>query len=398
MESTKYSPETIVRAKKLREESGLTYVEISKRIGVPETTIRTWANSQEWKQPPLIEAEIISDPTDPKVQEIEELERKLQAAKSDYSKLGTLHKALQQKYDELEETVGLADEIGLPTIEPIKKKEPKGSTEATVVLVASDWHLEEEVKPEHVNMLNEYNLEIAQARATKFFQSGLRLAEIIGRDVKITTMLLPLLGDFISGEIHEELREVAQVTPMEAMETAQNLIASGINFILNNSKYNIILPCHVGNHTRTTKKVFVTTEYGHSLEYFMYKNLAMLFAGNKRVQFEVSRAYHSYQQVYGVTLRFHHGHGIRYYGGIGGLYIPVNKSIAQWNKAKHADLDVLGHFHQQKDGGNFISNGSLIGYNPYGIRIKADYEPPRQAFFVIDSKRGKTFTCPVVVE
>jgi hypothetical protein len=68
-------------------------------------------------------------------------------------------------------------------------------------------------------------------------------------------------------------------------------------------------------------------------------------------------------QIYDVTVRFHHGHSIRYAGGVGGIYIPTNKAIAQWNKGRHADLDVFGHFHQLRDGGNFICNGSLIGYN-----------------------------------
>jgi len=247
-------------------------------------------------------------------------------------------------------------------------------------------------------MLNAYNMEIAEKRATKFFQAGLRLTEIIDRDVNITTIVLSLLGDFISGDIHEENRETANSLPMEAITRAQNYIVSGIQFLLNNSKYDLVIPCHVGNHTRTTKKVFIATEYGHSLEFLMYKNLELFFRGEKRVKFHITRAYHSYLPVYDMTIRFHHGHGMLYGGGIGGLYIPVNKAISQWNKARRADLDCFGHFHQVKDGGAFVSNGSLIGYNPYAIRIKADYEPPRQLFFVIDSKRGRTFTCPVIVE
>ena len=50
------------------------------------------------------------------------------------------------------------------------------------------------------------------------------------------------------------------------------------------------------------------------------------------------------------------------------------------------------------DGGNFISNGSLIGYNAFAVKIGASYEPPRQAFCLIDSKRGKTGVFPIFVE
>jgi hypothetical protein len=107
---------------------------------------------------------------------------------------------------------------------------------------------------------------------------------------------------------------------------------------------------------------------------------------------------HSYLQVYDTTIRFQHGHAIKYGGGVGGIYIPVNKAIAQWNKARHADLDVFGHFHQQRDGGNFVVNGSLIGYNAFAMSIKADYEQPKQALFLMDKKRGRTCLWPLFLE
>jgi hypothetical protein len=106
---------------------------------------------------------------------------------------------------------------------------------------------------------------------------------------------------------------------------------------------------------------------------------------------------HSYMDIYDMTVRFQHGHMVKYGGGIGGIYIPVNKAIAQWNKARHADLDVLGHFHQLRDGGNFFVNGSLIGYNSFALSIKADYEQPKQGLFLIDKKRGRTCTWPVLL-
>ena len=130
----------------------------------------------------------------------------------------------------------------------------------------------------------------------------------------------------------------------------------------------------------------------------MYKNLEWFFKDEPRVEFMVALGYHSYVDVYDKVLRFHHGHQIRYGGGVGGLYIPVGKSISQWNKAKRADMDYFGHFHQLRDGGNFICNGSLIGYSAFGISIKADFERPQQAFSVFDNKHGRTFTCPILVD
>ena len=144
-----------------------------------------------------------------------------------------------------------------------------------------------------------------------------------------------------------------------------------------------------------TKRIHHATEQGNSLEVYMYHNLALHFAGEKRVRFIIAEGYHTYVDVYGYTVRLHHGHNLRYGGGVGGIFIPVNKAIAQWNKGRRADLDVFGHFHQFKDGGNFICNGSLIGYNAFALSIKADYEKPQQAFFLIDKKRGKSIVAPI---
>jgi hypothetical protein len=130
----------------------------------------------------------------------------------------------------------------------------------------------------------------------------------------------------------------------------------------------------------------------------MYRNLALHYANNKRVKFVISDGYHTYINVYNYTIRLHHGHALNYGGGVGGLTVPVNKAIAQWNRARPVYLDVFGHWHTFFDGGNFICNGSVIGYGAYALSIKAGFEKPKQAFFLIDKKRGKTIVCPVTVD
>ena len=86
-----------------------------------------------------------------------------------------------------------------------------------------------------------------------------------------------------------------------------------------------------------------------------------------------------------------------YSGGIGGLTIPMEKAIAGWNRGREQApyLDVFGHHHTAMQNPRFISNGSLIGYGPFSLAIKAGFEPPQQTFFLLDSKRGRTGTFPI---
>lgn len=277
------------------------------------------------------------------------------------------------------------------------KPAPDVKSEATAFMIASDWHFEEVVKAEAVSELNEFNESIAHYRAKKFFQNGLKLYKKECQDAEIKNIVLALLGDFISGNIHEELLENNRLTPIKAIVEVQEVIVSGIKFLLENSDANLIIPCSVGNHTRITRQVHISTESGNSLEYFMYHNIATVFAGEPRVKVILSESYHTYIDVYDMRVRLHHGHAIKYGGGVGGITIPVNKAIAQWNRGRQADLDVFGHYHQFKNLGNWVCNGSLIGYNAFALRIKADYEKPRQAFFLIDRDRGLTVTAPILL-
>lgn len=279
----------------------------------------------------------------------------------------------------------------------IKPHQAKDGSETTVFVVASDWHLEERVKMGEVNDLNKYDLPTAKERAEKFFQIALHLTNLEAKNTPIRTMVLALLGDFFTGRLHEENLETCQLAPIDAAIEAKSWISSGIDFLLANSQLDLVIPCHVGNHSRITKKVHKATEMGNSLETFVYKALAKEYENNKRVKFLISESYHSYLRVYDMTIRFHHGHEINYSGGVGGLTIPVNKKIAQWNKSRWADLDVFGHWHSFFDGGNFIVNGSMIGFNAYALRSGFSFEQPKQAFFAINKRwKEKILVRPIL--
>lgn len=306
------------------------------------------------------------------------------------------NKVYLKKIAELQRVIEGFDRVKPVNSYTIKPRLGKSKSEGTVVVLASDWHYEERVDPDTINGLNTHNLVIAKQRAEEFFQATLRLTEILGRDVVIKDMILALLGDFITGSIHEEMLETAELEPALAIIEVQKVLTSGIQFLLDNSSLNLVIPCHSGNHARTTKESRHATEAGHSYEYIMYHMMADHFRGNPRVKFIIPRSYHSFLDVYGTTLRFHHGHNLRYGGGVGGLTIPVNKAIAQWNKSRVADIDCFGHWHTRFDGGNFVANGSNIGFNAFAVSVKASFDRPSQTLFLIDKKRGKTCTWPIL--
>lgn len=284
------------------------------------------------------------------------------------------------------------------TVSTYEIKAKSGSKhEAVAFAILSDTHIEENVKPESVDGANEYNLRIAKSRFEAFFRNTLKLVTKEQQDATIDTLVLALLGDMISGNIHDELMESCEVPPIEAAIIAQNFIASGIDYILANSKLKLIVPCCVGNHSRITSQVHVSTEQGNSLEWMIYSNLANHYAKNKRVQFVLSKSYFTWVKVFDYDIRFHHGHAMKGGAGVGGMTIPILKAIARYDMSKKAYLDVFGHFHNAMDAGKFISNGCLIGDTPYGKRLGFTGKPQQQ-FFIIQKGYGKTGVFPIFVE
>jgi hypothetical protein len=280
----------------------------------------------------------------------------------------------------------------------MKRKKNLGRGEVTAVMVASDWHLEETIEPGTVGGLNSFNLQIAEARALKFFQKSLFLLDGFSKFLNLKHAVLALLGDLISGHLHEENLEENSLSPTQAVTFAFERLRAGIRLLLADSPCETLdIVCASGNHGRTTIKPRASTRTKHSFENLLYRFLEREFAHEPRVRFILEEGYHVWHEVAGRQIRFHHGDELRYHGGVGGLYIPVGKAIASWNRARPAYLDVFGHWHTNLDGGSFICNGSLVGYNAYAVKIKANYELPQQQFFLVDREHGKIATLPLFV-
>jgi hypothetical protein len=307
----------------------------------------------------------------------------------------------QQVIEELESQLDVVQLLrdqkpraGVYSIRPAKAS----ANQAVAVAIASDWHVEETVDPLTVSGLNEFSLEIADRRIERFTQSVLRLVGIERGGTDIPVLVLGLLGDLMTGYIHEELREENSLSPTQTIIWLRERVDKMIRTLRKEGGFEkIVIPCSVGNHGRTTIKPRHSTSYKNSYEWLLYKVLQRDFAGDD-IEWVIGESYHTYLSVYDKVFRLHHGDGLKYQGGIGGLTIPVEKAIAAWNKARVADLDIFGHWHQSQQNPKWISNGSLIGHNAYAVAIKAGYEPPQQTFFLFDAKRGRTGTWPVFLE
>lgn len=321
--------------------------------------------------------------------------RKIQQELAEFRKE---NKLLLQQVETLERQLEFKRSIA---VEPSTiSTKPSGITsESTAFALLSDIHFEETVLPETVLGLNAYNPKIARQRLQQFFYRVAKLLKKEQQQTTIDTLVLGILGDLITNYIHEVTIEVNDMPPAEAINAVLNEISGGIRYLLKNTDTKLDVVCMSGNHGRLQQKLHISREAGNSLEYVAYNFLARTFARQKRVKFYIPQSYLFYYECRDFTVAFHHGHFVRYNGGVGGITIPMNKAIAQWQKIRHADLYCSGHHHSFLDGGNFIINGSVIGYNAYALSIKANYEPAKQTFFLVNHRYNcKTITTPILFD
>ena len=320
--------------------------------------------------------------------------------KQDKLDLTKKYKQALVKLEDLEGKQSLIDEISQSTIKitPIVDDGKHTRNEATAIAMASDWHLEETIDSTETHGLNEYNLEIAEARAINYFKNLKKLIKINRQSVDINNLILWLGGDLINNYLRDEDLESNALSPTEALLFAQRLIMSGINSLLEDEDLKqIIVVCNDGNHGRSPQsKIKVATRTNNSLEILLYRNMAMNM-NDDRLIWKITETYHNYVECYDKLLRFHHGDAFRYGGGIGGFAVPLNRYLSKVNNVIKADMDFMGHWHTLSFLPNAIINGSLVGSNAYSMQYGFSHERPQQGFILLDKEYGFTVRCPIFV-
>lgn len=322
------------------------------------------------------------------------------AAKRTQAAARAQHSELVQRLADAEERLRFVSDLRARTPIEIPRLEfGRGAREGVAVALLSDAHIEEVVRPEAVSGRNAYNLAISEARMQRFFAGFAWMIRYYREYWAVREALLWLGGDLLTGHIHDELIETNDCHPLEAILALRGRLRSGIRQLLEDDDLErVIIPCNVGNHGRTTSKRRVKTLTENSYEWLLYNVLADDFASDPRVTFEIPRSAHTYMVAKDWRLHFHHGDEVRYWGGVGGLNVPLGKRVPMWDTVKPADIHHIGHFHQFRDYGHTVVNGSVIGYSEYAMAIGAAYEQPAQACYLLDAKRGKTLVTPLWVD
>jgi hypothetical protein len=303
--------------------------------------------------------------------------------------------------ERLERELGIMSRVGQRQRPPAWLKRPKRTNghRGTPWLLLSDLHLDEVVRPAELMGVNAYDRTIAEARLARTFEGAVTIAKSYWSGVSYDGIVAPLAGDIFSGSIHEELTETNEDTMLGSLDHWIDHLAAGYSFLVEEFG-KVHVPVVVGNHGRTTRKPRAKMRARDNFDWFIGKALERIFSGEKRITFDVSEAADVLVPSYSRTVCITHGDQARGGGGIGGIWPPIMRLLAQKQQRYAAmgitvDLMPIGHWHQLVFGKGFIVNGSLKGYDEYAYVSNFGFEPPAQAFWLMTPEHGQTFTSPI---
>lgn len=272
------------------------------------------------------------------------------------------------------------------------------------VLCLGDFHWAEYVDPAQIEGLNEYSLEIAQARLRRVVERTVDLLTQHMVNPQYPGIVVPLLGDMLSGDIHLELVATnespvppAMVDLLKSMVWALTTLADHFG--------RVFVPAVAGNHGRLSVKPQAKNSAFSNWDWLLYTLLEHHFqaVGDDRVRFLVSAGEDVEFQVYGHKYRASHGAQFRGGDGIIGPLGPITRGDNKkrgWTSqtGRQYDVSIYGHFHRLITLSHMVANGSLKGYDEYAYKNNFPFEPPRQALFIVHPRRGITFQMPVYAD
>jgi hypothetical protein len=380
------------------EKCGSSDTGFARKHGVPRTTVRDWRTNLEeglvWKYGAWREADESEDApkADPVTVEADRLRRE---AERNIHRVNTREAARTEIIlDHLTQALsGFAPKQF--SVIPPKAIDSKRRSPMSLVCLLSDWQYGETVNPAHVMGLNAYDCEIAARRVYHLERLVLTALDIMGRSHPMPTLHLPLLGDMVSGIIHD-LPETNEVNVYEQYFGVVFLLAQ---FVMRLAPHfeEVKLYGVFGNHGRMTEKKKSTDEY-INWDWLAYQALEMLLVNQPNITCNFPRGIFMVEKIEGHDCLFTHNANAKSWNQIP-LY-GIKRAVSQLTELLQAvdqkfEYAFFAHFHQgcvlDRAVGEIIVNPSLVGGGEFSINNILASSPPRQRIMAFHAEHGKTW-------
>lgn len=301
-------------------------------------------------------------------------------------------KAIRSKLGGMEEFASKIRDV----VRPIKpcvwqtRGRSKGRHEIAPVLLLGDWHIGEVIRENETESLNKYNSQVARDGLERIICAFLDWVECNRSVYDMPECAIIGLGDWISGEIRDELRVTAEFpSPVQAVKAGQ-LLAEAIGTIAGHFKTVSVYEVGGDNHGRMTKRPRAKRKAEDNLGYVVYSIANAMLRKCKNVLLMPTEGMKMLVHVNGIPMLCEHGDNVRAWMGV--PWYGINREVGREATRRMNDLRfrylVTGHWHTPcflED--RIIVNGSLSGTSEYDHAC-GRFARPCQVGFMVSARHG----------
>ena len=359
-------PEEAKSEIKRRKEAGATWTGIAQwitdtyGIDIHRTTIQRWYEKEVYSDfPELTELIVEKDTPEERIK----LDKKVATHKAEANFYKKLYEQVIKNSSKKEIIVD-AIKNNAPALPPLKVsytvKKSKSTTAQVVVAPLSDLHVGDNVNLEQMAGLNQYDIDIFNKRLYGWATQLLNLVELRRNVAPVDELIVPMLGDMVSGDIHEELARTNIDNCIGQMIRGANLISQALMLLAPHFK-KITVPCVVGNHGRMTRKPPMKDKY-MDWDYMLYQWLAAYLRNQKNVTFSIPKTFLNSFEVCNRKILIMHGDSISGAGSNMAITRAVTglRAFLQFRQTLEDDMAsteisdltsqfdsvMMGHFHR----------------------------------------------------
>ena len=334
------------------------WIEEKYGVSIHRTTVQRWYDREVSSDAEVDQEEVLES-----IEDRTKSDKQLATYKAElahYKKLYNKLVAKEAKQDLLIDAI----EAYAPAFKEVEVNSPRPTRSQSgapqvMVAVLTDTHVGEQVYSPQVMNANQYNYEIFNRRLSGWAQQVLSLAEYRRNICQIDELVVPMLGDMISGDIHDELARTNMDNCMMQMLTTAHLISQALMTLAPHFK-TIKVTCVVGNHARMTRKPPMKDKY-MDWDYLAYQWMAAFCKNQSNITFEIPKSFANTITVADRNILLFHGDAISGGGSSASISKMISnmRGVLQFKQAIETTVvehdgvapgqfsDVLmGHFHR----------------------------------------------------
>lgn len=291
----------------------------------------------------------------------------------------------------------------LPPARPLKKVAKPILEHA--VLHLSDMHADEVVTLEDTCGLEEYNFNIACARAEKLVDTTIEWTqETLGNNFEFSDLWILANGDATSGEIHGHGHRSYYRNQFKCCFAIGQLQALMLRDLAPHFP-RVHVVCLSGNHGRRT----TTKDYNgahDNFDYLISQVTRMHCRGIENIEFLIPDSFSVNLDINGNGFHVEHGDDVRSNGGVPFYALTRRQksliALGAMTGGPRLRYFCLGHHHVSSAladaDGEMLINGSFIGTSAYSYNSFAGYREPCQLLHGVHARHGVSWRLPIKVK